>query len=64
MMRHTTDKLEKVFLKTKKELSEENRSLSKVGKTYKEEMQQDSFSYLVRGKEIKVETNYESAFSS
>ncbi len=27
---------------------------------FKEEMQQDTFSYLVRGKEIKVETKYES----
>jgi methylmalonyl-CoA mutase len=32
---HTTDKLEKVFLKAKKELSEENRFFCKVGKTSK-----------------------------
>lgn len=57
---HTTDKLEKVFLKTKKELSEENRLFLQGWKNFKEEMKQDSFSYLVRGKEIKVETKYES----
>ena len=57
---HTTDKLEKVFLKTKKELSEENRLFLQGWHHFKEEMMQDSFSYLVRGKEIKVETKYES----
>lgn len=57
---HTTDKLEKVFLKTKKELSEENRLFLQGWHHFKEEMKQDSFSYLVRGKEIKVETKYES----
>lgn len=57
---HTTDKLEKVFLKIKKELSEENRLFLQGWHHFKEEMQQDSFSYLVRGKEIKVETKYES----
>lgn len=57
---HTTDKLEKVFLKTKKELSEENIAFLKGWKNFKEEMNQDSFSYFVRGKEIKVETKYES----
>ena len=57
---HTTDKLEKVFLKAKKELSEENRLFLQGWHHFKEEMQQDSFSYLVRGKEIKVETKYES----
>lgn len=57
---HTTDKLEKVFLKTKKELSEENRLFLQGWHHFKEEMQQDTFSYLVRGKEIKVETKYES----
>lgn len=57
---YTTDKLEKVFLKTKKELSEENRLFLQGWHHFKEEMQQDSFSYLVRGKEIKVETKYES----
>lgn len=57
---HTTDKLEKVFLKAKKELTEENRLFLQGWHHFKEEMQQDTFSYLVRGKEIKVETKYES----
>ena len=57
---HTADKLEKVFLKTKKELSEENMAFLKGWRNFKEEMNQDSFSYFVRGKEIKVETKYES----
>ncbi|QBO58089.1 methylmalonyl-CoA mutase family protein [Chryseobacterium salivictor] len=57
---HTHDKLEKVFLKTKKELSEENTAFLKGWKHFKEEMSGDSFSYFVRGKEIKVETKYES----
>lgn len=56
----TTDKLEKVFLKTKKELSEENIAFLKGWKHFKEEMSADSFSYFVRGKEIKVQTKYES----
>lgn len=57
---HTSDKLEKVFLKTKKELSEENIAFLKGWKHFKEEMAGDAFSYFVRGKEIKVETKYES----
>lgn len=57
---HTKDTLEKVFLKTKKELSEENRLFLQGWKNFKEEMKQDTFTYLVRGKEIKVETKYES----
>ncbi len=57
---HTTYKLEKVFLKAKKELSEENRLFLQGWHHFKEEMKQDTFSYLVRGKEIKVETKYES----
>ena len=57
---HTTDKLEKVFLKAKKELSEENRLFLQGWHHFKEEMKQDTFSYLVRGKKIKVETKYES----
>lgn len=57
---HTKDTLEKVFLKAKKELSEENRLFLQGWHHFKEEMQQDTFSYLVRGKEIKVETKYES----
>lgn len=57
---NTVDKLEKVFLKTKKELSEENIAFLKGWHHFKEEMAGDSFSYFVRGKEIKVETKYES----
>ncbi len=57
---HTHDKLEKVFLKTKKELSEENRLFLQGWHHFKEEMKGDTFSYLVRGKEIKVDTKYES----
>ena len=57
---HTTEKLEKVFLKTKKELSEENIAFLKGWKNFKEEMSGDAYSYFVRGKEIKVETKYES----
>ncbi len=57
---HTTDKLEKVFLKTKKDLSEENRLFLQGWKHFKEEMKEDTFTYLVRGKEIKVETKSES----
>jgi methylmalonyl-CoA mutase len=57
---HTTDKLETVFLTAKKELSEENRLFLQGWKNFKEEIKQDTFTYLVRGKEIKVETKYES----
>ena len=50
---HTTDKLEKVF-KKKKELSEENSFLKQGWKNhFKEEIKQDSFIYLVRGKRNK-----------
>ncbi|MBS1549587.1 MAG: methylmalonyl-CoA mutase family protein [Bacteroidetes bacterium] len=56
----TQEKLEKVFLKTKKELSEENLAFLKGWKNFKEEMSGDAYSYFVRGKEIKVETKYES----
>lgn len=57
---HTQEKLEKVFLKTKKDLSEENTSFLKGWHQFKEEMSGDSYSYFVRGKEIKVETKSES----
>ncbi len=57
---HTVEKLEKVFLKTKKELSEENIAFLKGWRHFKEEMAGDAYSYFVRGKEIKVETKYES----
>lgn len=56
----TQEKLEKVFLKTKKDLSEENTSFLKGWHQFKEEMSGDSYSYFVRGKEIKVETKSES----
>ncbi len=57
---HTSEKLEKVFLKTKKDLSEENQFFLHGWHDFKEKMQQDSYSYFVRGKEIKVETTSES----
>ncbi len=56
----TQEKLEKVFIKTKKDLSEENTAFLKGWKNFKEEMSGDAYSYFVRGKEIKVETKYES----
>lgn len=56
----TQEKLEKVFLKTKKDLLEENISFLKGWHHFKEEMKGDSYSYFVRGKEIKVETKSES----
>ncbi len=57
---HTTNTLEKVYLKAKKELSDENILFLQGWKHFKEEMKEDTFTYLVRGKEIKVETKYES----
>ena len=57
---HTHDKLEKVFLKTKKDLLEENSAFLRGWHHFKEEMQGESYSYFVRGKEIKVETTSES----
>ena len=57
---HTHDKLEKVFLKTKKDLLEENVAFLHGWHHFKEEMKGDSYSYFVRGKEIKVETKSES----
>lgn len=57
---HTHDKLEKVFIKTKKELSEENTLFLQGWHHFKEEMKTDTFTYLVRGKEIKVDTKSES----
>ncbi len=57
---HTHDKLEKVFLKTKKDLLEENIAFLHGWHHFKEEMKQETFSYFVRGKEIKVETTSES----
>ena len=57
---HTHDKLEKVFLKTKKELLEENVAFLHGWHHFKEEMKQETYSYFVRGKEIKVNTTSES----
>ncbi len=57
---HTHDKLEKAFIKAKKDLSEENVLFLQGWHHFKEEMKGDTFTYLVRGKEIKVETKYES----
>ena len=56
---HTHDKLEKVFLKTKKELSEENAAFLHGWHHFKEELEADTYSYFVRGKEIKVQTKSE-----
>ena len=57
---HTHDKLEKVFLKTKKDLLDENIAFLHGWHHFKEEMKGDSYSYFVRGKEIKVDTKSES----
>ncbi len=57
---NTSEKLEKVYLKTKKELSEENVLFLNGWHHFKEEMNKDTYSYFVRGKEIKVETKSES----
>lgn len=57
---HTHDKLEKVFIKTKKGLSEENTLFLQGWHHFKEEMKANTFTYLVRGKEIKVDTKSES----
>ena len=57
---HTHDKLEKIFLKTKKDLLEENSAFLWGWHHFKEDLKADSYSYFVRGKEIKVETTSES----
>ena len=57
---HTHDKLEKVFLKTKKDLLEENVAFLHGWHHFKEEMKEETYSYFVRGKEIKVDTTSES----
>ena len=54
------EKLEKVFIKTKKDLTEENTAFLHGWHHFKEEMKQDTYSYFVRGKEIKVNTTSES----
>ncbi|MBW8359340.1 MAG: methylmalonyl-CoA mutase family protein [Weeksellaceae bacterium] len=57
--KHTHEKLEKVFLKTKKDLTEENAAFLHGWHHFKEEMKAETYSYFVRGKEIKVETTSE-----
>ena len=54
------EKLEKVFIKTKKDLTEENTAFLHGWHNFKEQMKQDTYSYFVRGKEIKVNTTSES----
>lgn len=56
----TAEKLEKVFIKTKKDLTEENTAFLHGWHHFKEEMKQETYSYFVRGKEIKVNTTSES----
>ncbi len=57
---HCQEKIEKVFQKTKKELSEENTFFLNGWHDFKQKHDADVYTYLVRGKEIKVETKYES----
>ncbi len=57
---HVQQVLQSAYEETRKELSEENTSFLKNWNSFTEEMAADSFSYFVRGKEIKVETKYES----
>lgn len=57
---HVQQVLQSAYEETRKELSEENTSFLKNRNSFTEEMAADSFSYFVRGKEIKVETKYES----
>ena len=59
---HTTDKLEKVFLKPKRTFGGKQVVPSRLA-SFQRRNAARYFSYLVRGKEIKVETKYES-FSS
>ncbi|AYO58415.1 cobalamin-binding protein [Chryseobacterium sp. 6424] len=56
---HCQEKIEKVFQKTKKQLSEENAYFLHGWHQFKEELNADSYSYFVRGKEIKVQTKSE-----
>ncbi len=53
---HSSEILEKVFLKAKKELSEENQTFLKGWHQFKEDMNAPEYGYLVRGKEIRVNT--------
>lgn len=54
------EKLEKLFIKTKKDLTDDNTAFLHGWHNFKEEMKQDTYSYFVRGKEIKVNTTSES----
>jgi len=57
---HTKEIIEKRYQKLKKDLNQDNIYFLNGWKHFKEEMQKDEYVYLVRGKEIKVETKYES----
>ncbi|MGV8914058.1 MAG: methylmalonyl-CoA mutase family protein [Kaistella sp.] len=57
---HCQEKIEKVFQKTKKELSQENIYFLNGWHDFKLRHDADVYTYLVRGKEINVETKYES----
>jgi len=57
---HTKEIIEKRYQKIKKDLNQENIYFLNGWRHFKEEMQKDEYTYLVRGKEIKVETKYES----
>lgn len=54
------EKLEKVLLKASKELKEENKLFLHGWHQFKKELKEDTFTYLVRGKEIKVPTSSKS----
>lgn len=57
---HCQEKIEKVFQKTKKELSQENVYFLNGWHDFKLKHEADEYIYLVRGKEIKVQTKSES----
>ncbi|MBW8361917.1 MAG: methylmalonyl-CoA mutase family protein [Kaistella sp.] len=56
---HCQEKIEKVFQKTKKELSQENTYFLNGWHDFKLKHDADIYTYLVRGKEIRVETKSE-----
>lgn len=53
---HCAQVIEKAMIKTKKELSEDNQIFINNWENFTSEMKEDQYTYLVRGKEIKVET--------
>lgn len=55
-----SEELEKLFIKTKKDLTDDNAAFLHGWHHFKEEMKQETYSYFVRGKEIKVNTTSES----